>query len=339
MGALIFAWHAAHVEAVCWTAASFDLLATFFCLLTLLLVPTRFTPIMLLTAALACLSKESAYCLPLLVACSALLCDRAQRRGIIMKSLWVALSCAAVFACRFWYLHGIGGYRTGSGAPMVFSLHPLSIAQALLLRLWALLLLPLNWSVGSQIWLSLAMTLMLCALCFMTVQRGKLSAALLFTLCAAIPVFPLLLIGFDLSGARVLYLPSVGIGLFWAMLASDERSLKLLAFVALFQLSALLHNEFIWKQESELATQACVQAAQVLKRNPALHIYAADMPKVRHGVYFLGNGFSGCVAQAGDDLSLAQRISSRQQTNDTVLTWDNTGATFKVSSAAPYLQK
>jgi hypothetical protein len=35
-GALLFAWHASHVEAVCWTAASFDLLAAFFCLLVLL---------------------------------------------------------------------------------------------------------------------------------------------------------------------------------------------------------------------------------------------------------------------------------------------------------------
>jgi len=55
------------------------------------------------------------------------------------------------------------------------------------------------------------------------VSRPNLFPAILFVLLASLPALPLLLIGSDLAGARVLYLPSIGISLFWMLVV---RSVK-----------------------------------------------------------------------------------------------------------------
>ncbi len=346
-GALLFAWHASHVEAVCWTAASFDLLAAFFCLLVLCLatalkksIPR--TAAIVLSSVLACLSKESAYCLPLLVAVAALFYEREQRRLVMVSSLWAGLACMAAFVYRIWFLRGIGGYRDTAGSPMVFDWHPASTAQALLLRIWALLFIPVNWSIEPLVWLRIALTVML--VCFAlavfasraveSTPPRHLLASLAFTIAAALPVFPLLLVGADLTGARVLYLPSVGIGLLWSLILADSlRSrhnwILVASFASLlvFQLTALLQNEFVWAHQAELARQACVDVVYVLKHNPASHVYASDLPRVRKGVYFLGNGFSDCVEFEGGGKAAATRLvvgppPQPMSANDLVLEWD-----------------
>jgi hypothetical protein len=117
-GALFFGWQSAHVEAVSWVSALYDLLATLFVLLALLEVTGARQRYFAAAAfaALACLSKESAYCLPLLAGLSATLVAREARRLSWWKTLWVAAACALVFLYRYWYLRGIGGYRTASGS-------------------------------------------------------------------------------------------------------------------------------------------------------------------------------------------------------------------------------
>jgi hypothetical protein len=67
---LVFALHGAHVEAVCWLAAQFDLLATLFVLLALIFSLSRNAVLVAACAIFACLSKESAYALPFLVVCT-----------------------------------------------------------------------------------------------------------------------------------------------------------------------------------------------------------------------------------------------------------------------------
>jgi hypothetical protein len=124
-------------------------------------------------------------------------------------------------------------------------------------------------------------------------------------------VFPLLLIGWDLAGARVLYLPSAGICLFWAATFSSpvrREVLAGLACIVMFQLAALLHNEFIWRGEAGLARQACLDAGDLLRRDSKVHIHAIDLPRTRNGVFFLGNGFAECAALASGDESNATRL-------------------------------
>ena len=336
-GTLFFAWHASNVEAVCWTAASFDLLAAFFSLIVLTMVVSpqvsrmKILPIMFV-GALACLSKESAYCLPLLAASLAFF-KREGRGRMLRNSACLAIACAAVFVLRIWYLQGIGGYRTAGGNPMVLSFHFVSVSQALLLRLWAVLFFPVNWSTSAELWLGISAALMLVSLAsvvfYMRASARGISAALLFTLCAALPVFPILLIGSDLAGARVLYLPSIGISLLWTQIFAAGAGRKTIVgslgvSVLLFQLTALLHNELIWKHEATVAHQACFDTAVLLTSYPGSKVYAASLPKIRRGVYSLANGFPQCVSAAsGGQVDPSRVNSGTAGPHDFVLQWDD----------------
>ncbi len=294
LGALIFAWHGAHIEAVCWTAAAFDLLAAFFVLVTL--IANRYSALLAcLTAVLACLSKESAYCLPLLAACLAFF-DQ-DRKTALKRAFYLAAACTATFFYRMWYLQGIGGYRTSAGSPMVLHVNPLSALQAFALRLWTQLFLPINRSVTAEFWLKAALFLMLAALAYAVIvikqneSRSAIGWSVVFVLCAALPVFPILLIGWDLAGARVLYLPSIGFSLLLCALLPTNARAPVLSLVAVFQLTALLHNELVWSQQASIASRACTTVATALRNNPNSHAYAINLPQTRKGVIFLGNGF------------------------------------------------
>ena len=316
LGAAFFAWTGVHVEDVCWVAAVFDLLATFFVLLALLecLRPRWSATVgMACCCALACLSKESAYSLPLLTLCVGLFRTGADRIRIFRKVIPAVVACGGVFAYRLWYLRGLGGYHNASGRSQALSLHLVSTLQALFLRIWAIFFLPVNWSVRAEFWLQVgtaAMLICIGSLAFV-VRRTTAGPAILFVMCAALPVVPLLLIGPDLSGARVLYLPSVGISLVWMQMwtAGNVRVMGIVACgVLLFQLASLWHNETIWVHVAKTASHACLDTANLLKQNPGKRIVASDLPKTLDGVFFLQNGFQQCVAiNGGID---ASRISS-----------------------------
>jgi hypothetical protein len=317
-GAAFFAWTGVHVEDVCWLAASFDLLATFFSLLALLQCLHRGRAAVAGTAiccVLACLSKESAYCLPLLILSLAFFRGGTDRNRIFRSALAVGLWCGLVFLYRLWYLHGVGGYHNAAGQSQAFSLHFLSTVQALLLRIWGVFFLPVNWSVSAELWLKVAAAVMLAGAGSMSFLVGKcrLGPAILFVLCAALPVVPLLLIGPDLSGARVLYLPSVGVSLLWMQMWSrcNSRAATLIALpVVLFQLAGLWHNQRIWVQVAERAHDACVDTADMLRENPGTTVVARDLPKTLNGVFFLANGFAQCVALNGGVEATRVRDSS-----------------------------
>jgi hypothetical protein len=291
---LLFALHGSHVEAVCWLAAQFDLLATMFVLLALLFALEERPFLVTICSALACCSKESAYALPMLIACLAFFRPKEQRR-ILWNSIWSGTACCAVFLYRWWYLRGMGGYQSAFGG-----FHLASLAQAMFFRIWSFLFVPLNWSYWPSAWLIAPLSFVIGISLLSRVNRARLSASLAFTICAALPVFALLLIGSNMSGARVLYLPSVGMALMWAVVADGvKRADVLCGALACFQFAALWHNQKIWGRTAQLAKQACLTAADALQRNPSAKIYAYDLPKVKDGVYFLENGFPQCVAIAG----------------------------------------
>ena len=311
-GALLFAWHGTHVEAVCWLAAAFDLLATLFGLAALILIVEGrgvfVNAAIIVWGAAACLSKESAYCLPLLALAIAFFEQRRQRRRVLQGAILVAIACGAVFLYRLWYLAGIGGYRAASGKPLVATANALGIAQAFLLRLWAILFVPINWSVRPEVWLQAAAVVMLAAVA-VAISRARVRefsrayAALCFTACAGAPAFAMLLIGTDLAGSRVLYLPSVGFSLLIAELAAKLEprgvAVTLVSSLLVFQLAALEHNETIWVRVAGTARRACLATAEMLERDPQGSVYAYDLPKLLDGVYFLQNGFPECVAITG----------------------------------------
>jgi hypothetical protein len=338
-GGLFFGWHAAHVEAVSWISAMYDLLATSFVLLALLeasgggksfwryLAAGNF-------AALACLSKESAYCLPLLAAMLVAFEQGEGRRTAWRKALWISAACAAVFAYRYWYLGGVGGYRAVSGSSLAVHFQLLSVLQAVGLRLWALLFVPVNWAVSPGIGLRIGFVFLLLATLGFTLRASlsphRLVLFVVFTVCAALPALSLLLIGSDLAGARILYLPSVGAALLWAEIAESvpERRLAgvFCALLVAFQFCALQHNEAVWGAVARTARQACSDAGAMLRQHSGSTIFALDLPRTRNGVYFLQNAFPACVAINGkvnaDRIEVGKEQPFALRPQEHVVFWD-----------------
>jgi len=151
--ALVFSLHGSRPEVVSWMAARFDLLAALFVLLALFTFCRYlesksawwYVP---LTAfgTLALLSKESAYCLPLLMVCIVPLRPRQDWKPGLSATAFVTALCGGLFAYRFWIVGGIGGYQTLDRHAAIAKFSLLRTAKALLYREWALLFFPINWS-------------------------------------------------------------------------------------------------------------------------------------------------------------------------------------------------
>jgi hypothetical protein len=319
---LVFALHGAHVEAVCWLAAQFDLLATLFVLLALIFSLSRNAALVALCAIFACLSKESAYALPFLTVCTAFFFPRQQRKAIFFNAGWSALACLLVFSYRLWFMQGIGGYQT---SPRVTS-----VLEALFFRLWSFLFIPVNWSIQPSWWIALPLLAVIIIAVQARVRTISLAAAVAFAICAALPVFAVLLIGFDMSGARVLYLPSVGMCLIWAVIAEGSRRAALLAAaLACFQMAALWHNQQIWGETADLARRICVGAADYLRRNPSVRMFPQGVPKMINGVYFLQDRLSWCVVIAGGaDKDQVMEVGEPSKPDDRVFTWNDKARTL-----------
>ena len=251
---------------------------------------------------LAVLSKEAAFSLPLMALCM-ILFRRNAASSIAKLAGVMAAVCAVVFLYRAWFVGGVGGYRTESGTPTILNFHLLAMPNALLFRLWGLLFFPLNWSVPPSKGLIIAALLMLLATTLAVrmahTNRARLLGSLGLILAAALPVQHLLLIGPDFAGGRVLYLPTLGLALFWGMLLEGCRKPSLaLAFgavVLLFQWSALEHNLALRTDAARLSQRVCAAMGEALRRDMR-PIVVEGLPRTWNGVYFLANGFVPCVA-------------------------------------------
>jgi hypothetical protein len=317
--ALLFGLHGSRPESAGWVAGRFDLWAAFFVFAGLLLLwryAERPRPWLLAAALAACLcgllSKEEAFVFPILA--TILFWPPELFRGTLSHISWPRLSwkvlgafyalTAAVFAYRWRLLGGIGGYRAGNGEPTIFILSATHTAEALLLRLWATLWVPINWSVKPDASLALALTAMLAAVAWLFWRRPSLDVrALAFTFAAALPVQHLLLIGPDLEKSRVLYLPSVGFALLAAFALQsvfdrggvDPRAAALAGLAILvFNLAALQHNFGIWRRVAGLSRDACVEVGEAVERT-GKEAVVSGLPSLHDGVYFLKNAFPQCV--------------------------------------------
>ncbi len=346
---LLFALHGSRPEAVAWAASRVDLLATFFVLLTLLSVNRLlntgrrhwYVPIVICTVA-ALLSKESAYGLPFL-ACAMFFLRSDRKRGIPVLVLLLALS-AAVFSYRFWVIGGIGGYGAASHDPAILHFSLLRTIDALFFRQWALLFFPINWSepLGTLERLTLAVMLaLLIVLLFRPrANRRLLLAALAMTIAAALPVEHLLLIGSDLNGARVLYLPVLGFAFFWGVLIQGRETVKAQALVVfgllLFQAAALEHNLAIWREVASLGQQSChFIASQLIGGNAPIAI--ENLPAKWKGVYFLNNSFPACVLlNSGSKLHELPNIETEPSAvRVRTFRWDDATRHFELVTGSP----
>lgn len=274
----IFALHGTHLEAALWIAGRFDLLATFFTLAALLLFGRNTWAALLATAA-ALLSKEAAFVLPLLLAVIARYEKRPLRTAVPFFGL-----AAAIFAYRWFLLGGIGGYRDTAGAPSVLGLKLATTAKVIFARLWTSLFFPLNWSEDPVLLAAIFAALYIAALLWIA-RKPEPHPALRWSLAAlTIAILPPLhLLGgaADLSGGRLLYLPSVFFCLFLA--AAIRQRVPAIAIVLAFFAVTFYHDMIFWMNASEHVHEIC------------LHPETEPHRTMVDGVPVLANGFDECI--------------------------------------------
>lgn len=318
--ALLFALNASSAETVSWIDARFDLMTTSLVLGSLLCL-CRFLEsgrrVWILAAlpigACAMLSKESAFCLPLLAACLWFFRpefrhedEQDERRRLWTGCAWLAGLAVALFGYRWWALGGIGGYRTSPGQVDLSRFHPIHTLNALVLRDWAILFFPLNWSAppSTLLRIFLISTPIVLAACawWARIPRRVFLGSIALTLAAALPVQHLLLIGTDLSGSRVVYLLSIGWVILWGNLVSaiPRTHWRALAIAWMLALEALIlhHNLAEWTTVPVEAHNACVAFAETV-RSTTEPVVVSGLPAKKRGVVFLHGGFPECVEMNG----------------------------------------
>ena len=308
---LIFAIHGSRPEVVSWMGARYDLLAAFFVLLSLITFDQYLEgtnrrrwwySLMVGCFVLALLSKESAYCLPLLVL-GFIPFKPPSNRTMIFKTALVLLGTAtAVFLYRYWLLKGIGGYKT-SGEATVLQFNALRTFRGLFFREWAFLFFPINWSSSLGLWTKLAIAMFLAVLCAVLIrsrhQRLCLLSSLFIAIAATLPVQHLVLLSYDLAGSRVLYLPMLGVSIFWGLLLQGckppSSAIPIGVGLIASQIIILQHNLLIWREAAFLSEKTCRLLGEDLSRTGG-NAVVANLPSIWHGIYFLRNGFPTCVA-------------------------------------------
>lgn len=306
----LFLSHGAHPEAAIWVAGRFDVFATLFGVVGLLcgLRWARGGTIWLLAGSIAFMTlaistKEIAYGYPLLFAlCAwyAAVPGKLLRQGIAAH----AAVAVGMLLFRLWMFQGIGGYADGNtGNAELLSLTPLHILKVVFTRLFAVLMLPVNWSQSPGSVTAGAVALGVLALAFAARRTGGnrrlVAFGTLWVLVAAAPGVAQLLIGPDLAKSRLLYLPSVGfcilLGGVTATLPRGVWSRIAQAGLILGSLAMLQHNLAIWKDVGEVVSRTCEQAAESASRDPR-PLRFVGLPNAIHGVYAFANGFPVCVA-------------------------------------------
>jgi hypothetical protein len=311
--AFLFALNASSAEAVAWIDARFDPMATCFVLASLLCV-CRFLQsgrgawILAASVAGTCamLSKESAFFLTLLVVCLGFFRPREEYRRLSIACGCLVALAATLFAYRWWALGSVGGYRSAGGELDIVRFHPVQTVNAILVRDWTLLFFPLNWSSppGRALTFFLVCTPIVFAACawWARLPRRVFLGSVALTLAAALPVQHLLLIGTDLSGARIVYLLSIGWAVLWGGLFSaiarvQWRALAM-AWMLVLHTLMLRHNLAAWIRVPEEANRVCAAFARSTSVTQE-QVVVSGLPSKKSGVVFLANGFPECVAMNG----------------------------------------
>jgi hypothetical protein len=200
------------------------------------------------------------------------------------------------------------------------SLRIVPILKALVLRLWAVLFFPINWSNQPGLLLGGIMLLYLAALLWLsrTEAPGRsLIVPLGFLKLLVLPPLQQLLIGPDLQKSRMLYLPSVGFCLLLATMVEHLKAKPRWAVsmcILVFNVGALFHNLNAWEYASQRAKAACVAVASCARGREVM-----GLPRSLKGVYFFANGFQECVDM--------QRVDAAQRS--CLLIWDSSTDTLR----------
>ena len=281
VASLVFGLNGTRPEAALWTAGNCDLLASACVLGSIVLAVNRKMIPSLALAATGILFKESAYALPL-IAFFILWPAREFRAWLLSASA----ICAALFAWRWRLFHGPGGYIDPTTAqPAILSLHPLTAAKGLFLRIWDILLVPVNWDAPASWWLPFALTASLLGILYLAATGRRKELYLIpATCCAVLPAIHLVLIGQSELGSRILYLAGAPFALLIGSLAiaADKRTLIVSSIMLAGMTGTLEHNLNAWHE-------AAMQAKKLCRSKQSA-------PGTFEGVFLFQNGFEQCVA-------------------------------------------
>ena len=307
-GALLFAFSGSAVEPVAWIDARFDPMATALVLVSLLCVCQFLSNGRLLWLGAACLAgaagfttKESAFCLPLLVGCLWFFLPDSSKR-LRVAFLTLGTLATLVFAYRWWALDGIGGYRGAAGQANIESFSLVRMLNAVFVRDWTILFFPVNWStgVGWILAVMLCFTPIVFGVCVWRARPSRrfIAGSMAMTVVAALPVQHLLLIGVDLANTRYVYLLSFGWALLWGVVFTslNGRAWRWFALAWMVTLHLLMarHNLDFWLRVPQEARVVCAEFGQTVLASSGTAI-VGGLPQRKNGVVFLANGFPQCV--------------------------------------------
>jgi hypothetical protein len=291
--ALGFAAFPLFAEPVVWLAGSFDLWATFFAFLAVMVAGGEERWRAGAAAGLfllALLSKESVFLLP------AILIFTATSRRLFAIGA-TAAAAAAYLLLRFSIFRGLGGYVTGAGPSALASFVPADFARALALQLPARLLVPLKASTSYILPLASVSAGLLLAAAVLGRRawsvRAPLLAALAFVL-ALLPAAGVFRIEWDLEGSRLLYFPVAAalLVLGFHLRGSSRPALGVLGFLVLWWAVCAAQNAQGWREAHLTAerTLAAMKAAE--GRFPQGATVFVDTLDAYEGAYVFRNGLS-----------------------------------------------
>jgi hypothetical protein len=312
VSSLVFGLNGTRPEAALWTAGVRDPLACS-CVLGIigLALSRRIGHRQLLVVCgvlsiAGVLFKESAYALPLTAFW--ILWSRMPFRSF--RNAWIVIcgACIALFAWRWRLFHGPGGYvLPATGQPAILSLHPLTAAKVVCVRVWAILLAPIDWDASMQWWMPPAILASMLGLLFLAAGGTGNGAARRTRLCliaaACCAVLPAIhLAAIDQSGrsSRVLYLAGAPFALLIGSMmpgsltpAGGKRGIAVAAIMLLGMAGILEHNLNAWHSSALEARKLCRESVA----QPGL-----PAPETFQGVPLFRNGFAECTAAARNSL-------------------------------------
>jgi protein O-mannosyl-transferase len=279
----LFLLHPSHTEAVSWISGRADLLATFFCLLSLVLCLSYLQSkrviqlaLSLISFAFALAAKESAICLPLLIGAVLLFEGRGTTLGKFLKIVAPYFFILFLFIGIRWVFLGalVGGY----GASQHLNFAPGWLRDRLLEASVRSLLPALPWRLSAvlfkplQSWVFILFSLGgIGAIATMTFMRRRwhdskaryeqnrsllaIGSMFLFSL---LPVINLRLALYETQGERFLYLPTV-FSCLWAtyllaILVGRQRILFVILFCILaFYSTTLYQTNQRWRMAAGLS--------------------------------------------------------------------------------------
>ena len=321
----LFLLHPSHTEAVSWISGRADLIAAFFCLASLLyyLAYTGSKRVSRMTLSLSCfalalLAKESAICLPFLVAVIALFAGHVRhdkqtwRRFLICMALYVSILLAFVAVRSVFIGALVGGY--GTSQHLNFS--PAWLRDRLLEALVRSVLptLPLQFArflfkpLQSKAFILFALACSGFVAALIVVRRRWYGPAarneqnrvllvlVALFLLSLLPAINLRLSLYQTLGERFLYLPSVFscslIAYLLAILLRQRLWLMAIIFILGFYSVRLYQTNQTWREAAELSRSITDEIADSATRD---RLVILNLPDNLRGVPVFHNGLPEAV--------------------------------------------